>query len=79
MYEHPAPTLGAVCPLSYLSDFQVAWTTPPKHIGCPVWEPPHREFDIGYSGHFGSWVPKLENTLLLYLSLAEEIHGFQML
>lgn len=42
-------------------------------------EPPHREFDIGYSGHFGSWVPKLENTLLLYLSLAEEIHGFQML
>lgn len=42
-------------------------------------EPPHHEFDIGYSCHFGSWVPKLENTLVLYLSLAEEIHGFQML
>lgn len=34
---------------------------------------------MGYNCHFGSWVPKLENTPVLYLSLAEEIHGLQML
>lgn len=26
----------------------------------------------------GSWAPELENTLVFYLSLAEEIHGLQM-
>lgn len=68
-------------PTFYLSSFQMTLAKPTcahEHTRYLVKEPDH-EFNIGYKCPLGSWVPRLRNTLLLYLSLAKEIHWVQVL